>query len=369
MKLSWKNPQDQVFAKRFISTILYYTSNKQTNYPEAKNCLWWNCNIHVWRDEADVIEKEITERTLDVERIKKIDRSLARWGGKLQIPNPPIMAATRKADFLAKAIVWFCQEASIYWDITDITPELRTELENSIFGKALLESDQALDKNKKPEPAPTPTPRAPGATGPGTGIKKGEGTYARSGQHSSLVKNLVGTPGTKIFPERLKAGGKKNRILYIQTPVSASGKPKGIYIDPINYDAITNTATSNPNSHVIKLGAPHYGWASVLYFDDFGYASQFRDKCQSKLGISLEVVHKKYDENGYYRVSTEFGDAWIAADRLNEDVIAENNEQLDGEKLVEENVSESKYEKGEQDWEKAFNNIDVYDEWFHNSVS
>ena len=63
-----------------------------------------------------------------------------------------------------------------------------------------------------------------------------------------------------------------------------------------------------------------------MYFDDPTAADQFKAKCQGKFGQSLVVTHSKCDSNGYFKVMTEFGEAYIRADRLNEELLEEKQE-------------------------------------------
>ena len=63
-----------------------------------------------------------------------------------------------------------------------------------------------------------------------------------------------------------------------------------------------------------------------MYFDDPTAADQFKAKCQSKFGQSLVVTHSKCDSNGYFKVMTEFGEAYIRADRLNEELLEEKQD-------------------------------------------
>ena len=63
-----------------------------------------------------------------------------------------------------------------------------------------------------------------------------------------------------------------------------------------------------------------------MYFDDPNAADQFKAKCQGKFGQSLVVTHSKCDSNGYFKVMTEFGEAYIRADRLNEELLEKKQE-------------------------------------------
>ena len=77
----------------------------------------------------------------------------------------------------------------------------------------------------------------------------------------------------------------------------------------------------------------------ILYFDDLTAANDFKTKCDANLPSNvafLKVKKLPTDPNGYVKVSTNYGEAWIKASRLHEEIIEDEAEV----ELVEEVVTE-----------------------------
>ena len=103
-----------------------------------------------------------------------------------------------------------------------------------------------------------------------------------------------------------------------------SEKPKKqyVYVDPIRFVSDVNK---------IKFGDPSGYSTCKLYFDSLDTAADVIRTIKLRLDIPDHVtgftVKKEYAEpNGYFKINTEVGPAYIKAEKLNEEIVEEITE-------------------------------------------
>lgn len=301
-------------AKRVISTIMKrggYNSNAQ-----SYNHDWFDISHVKW------LMDEFIDRTGDHVANLDVDRAIADLSDKRWWNKPFAKLTKQGQEKIIEILAWFCQQSGLQWDITNWDANKMAEVQKTIWWKAMETYGLYIDENAPAQSSQdqTATSASVSSSNPnaGTGTKKGEGKYAQSGKHSDKVPFLIGQPGQKIYLNGIRVAKKNNRILSVIADPQAA-KKKVLYINPIDYNPNTDTATSG-SSQVRLGGVPHYGWGSILYFEDSNSATAVAKKAEQKYGVQLYLTHSLVDKNGYFKVMTEFGEAYIKADRLNEDI-------------------------------------------------
>ena len=264
-------------------------------------------------DNAKLICNEIKFRNFDFPKLDSALYSIARFVSFEQLHA----SGTRKnltAAQIANIIASFCADQEIFWD--DINTHRTTvEMDTyrmSILGKACWEfgcflSQQADKKTKKPA-ARTSTPRAAGAA-PKSG-------YKSSGPRSGEIKGLLGKPGEKITFS-------SSTIMYVIVCESSKPKTQYVYVDPISYKADPNMA---------RLGDPSGYSACKLFFDKKEDAEFAITTIKSEYTIpdhitGFIVKRQGADANGYFKINTDLGPAYIKASKLNEEITEEMTEE------------------------------------------
>ena len=184
----------------------------------------------------------------------------------------------------------------------------------------------------------------------------GKGVYASSGSHLKDVDNGVIISSKTILPGE-KISKKNGRIMCVLG--QENGKNGKIYIKPFDFDHYTGNVIKlwSGFAKEVKYGDPHFSQACLLYLTSSDDADAFLANCQRKYpNANLALASTPVDKNGYFRVSTDCGEAWIRASRLNEDLTLREDAEIEDLKEREDEPS-------------RIGNIDVYDEWFHDSIS
>lgn len=241
---------------------------------------------------------------------------------------------------LAHILAAFCAEQEIYWDDVN-TARTTVEMETyyrSYFGKACLDFKCFLSQQAEKKPARSSAPRA--ASGASTGSVPSSG-YKTSGPKSGLIKGLIGEPGEKHkFPSY--------SYLYDIICVSDKKKKQFVFIDPLAYKSEVNR---------VRFGDPS-GWSACkLFFETredaeaaintiYGSGS-FRVPADIS---GMTPAKQKVDPNGYFKVMTEVGAAYIKASKLNEAIAEE----------VEADAPKARASRFPE-----INDIDVYNEAMH----
>ena len=235
---------------------------------------------------------------------------------------------------IANILADFCAETEIFWD--DVNT-LRTTVEMdtyrmSALGKACWDYKCFLSQQGKKASGAA---RAPRAASVRTGVPKSG--YKSSGPKSGLVKGLVGEPGEKtILPS--------SDTLFVIVCDSDKKKKQYVFIDPLSPVAEVNK---------VRFGDPS-GWSSCkIFFDSISKVEKALNDIKTgdfriPSDISgLHVERQKADPNGYFKITTDLGEVYIKASKLNEAIEeALNTENTDAEKRT------SRYPE--------INDVDVY---------
>lgn len=198
--------------------------------------------------------------------------------------------------------------------------------EKTLLGDALKQYDGYVEPivvAKKTASTKTSTPKAPGQ-GP-------KNDYKSTGGQSGNVRDLKGTAGTK---EILSVP-----MVFVIKGVNANtAKVPYAFIRPLK------ASGASGNTNKVFLGDPSGYTDCTLFFTTIQEADAFLIKCNNGTipsNISnLQVAKIGVDKNGYYKVGTEYGDAYIKASKLNEELAEEVEKQDEPKKGFIENVSE-----------------------------
>lgn len=265
-------------------------------------------------EKAKRICDEIKFRNFDFPKLDASLHSIARYVSFEQLHD----AGTRKmlrANQIANIIASFCAEQEIFWD--DINTHRTTvEMDTyrmSILGKACWDFgcfiSQRADKKKTSKLVKSVSePRVAGSAS-----KSG---YKSSGPRSGEIGGLIGEPGKKVIFA-------KDDILRVIVCHSTKPKTQYIYVDPIANKADTNIA---------KIGDPSGYSTCKLFFDSIEAAQAAIDTIKSEYKIpdyitGFEIKKQAADPNGYFKIKTDLGNAYIKASKLNEEITEEITEE------------------------------------------
>lgn len=187
------------------------------------------------------------------------------------------------------------------------------EFERTILGAAL--KDYGCFTTSEDAPATsTGTRTASSSNRTATASASGQlpkNDYKSSGGQSHKVRDLKGTPGNKVI---------KTSAMYRIEGVNAnSPKTPYVFIRPLK----ASGAAGSTNK--VFVGDPSGYTDCTLFFDDPAVADAVMVSCANAGSIpsnisQLKVTRIAADRNGYYEVGTEFGNAFIKASKLNEDL-------------------------------------------------
>lgn len=324
------NAKEIELAKRWLSSIFVNAGFKGKNY----------FRYYISQGTTTPLVDELRNRqfTFIRNRLDNLLTSLSQR--KFKTPNGGTVSRTPEQ--LAQYIAWFCKENSIIWDDTNTTQYEMDQYKATILGKALFEAGCFLNTQPASATVKTYTPRTPSQKQPGQPPANG---YKASGAHSADIPNLIGTPGNKLYFN--------GNMLCIEADKIGKNTPNA-FITPLRTTASSVVTINKAAAESVNMGSGNGYTDCRLWFDDNATAQTFLAACQQKFGSKFTNIHlayKKADLNGYFEVSTEFGNAYIKASTLNEDL----EEKLNKKSVIDE--------------AHAINDIETYDYWQHASIS
>lgn len=220
----------------------------------------------------------------------------------------------------------FCADNRLWWDDTTTSHYELDEIKKTKLGKALYErkcflsqpldgadQDEASaferDAGRKPEDASAPAGKP----------------YKQMGKLSYLVPTLIGQPGQKTqLP---------GQVYYITADKIGQNQPY-VFVLPI---ANTGKSVTPEKASKPSLGSAN-GYAScVLYWGTRQAAQNVIDNLSGEIAnfgkySNIFVSYCRADQNGYFKVKTNIGDAYIRASKLNEDLDADGLKEAEDEK-------------------------------------
>lgn len=218
----------------------------------------------------------------------------------------------RSPEYLAAYIAQFCKANDIYWSTEIYSHQEVEEFERTLLGAALKDYGCFTTSEDTPiSPASTKTATSSRRTSASTPGQPPKNDYKSSGGQSQNVRDLKGAPGNKII---------KTSIMYRIEGVNANTpKTPYVFIRPLK----ASGAAGNTNK--VFVGDPSGYTDCTLFFDDHVVADKVLVDCTNANIIptnisGLHVSKIAPDRNGYYEVGTEFGNAFIKASKLNEDL-------------------------------------------------
>lgn len=329
------NANEIELAKRWLNTIFKYAGFTSTT---ARSFFRWYPPINA----ITALVDEIKNRQFTFIKAK-LDQCLVQLSQN-KILTPKGGWVSRNSLQLAQYIAWFCSENNIIWDDTNTTQYEMDQYKDTILGKALFNAGCFLNTQPVTNTSTTKTSRNTTITPKQPGQLPVNG-YKASGAHSGDIPNLVGTPGNKLYLH--------GAMLCIEADKSGKNTPNA-FITPLKATTSSITAVAKSAAEKVNMGSGNGYTDCRLWFDNYITANVFLAACQQKFGNKFNNIHlayKKADINGYFEVSTEFGNAFIKASTLNED--------------LEENLIEQR----EIEEAHAINDIETYDYWQHASIS
>lgn len=221
----------------------------------------------------------------------------------------------KKADVLAQYIADFCARKKIYWD-----DSLRSPYELEAFKKTYLGNALELFGCYVSQPDLAPKTRnlglgnLSGGSSTGTSYSNSgqppKNNYKSTGPQSGNVRDLLSTPNQKET-----VTGKLFGIEGVNTKAQKVGA--FAHIKPLS------AIGASGNTNKVFLGSSNGYTDCKVYLPDIQAADAFLQKCIANCPsyvTGLHVVKKNPDSNGYFRVGTEYGPVYIAAQKLNEEV-------------------------------------------------
>ena len=285
-----------------------------------------------YRDAAKTICACITSRKAETQRFLAFDAAIKLLS---QCSFLPDLTASRgyvreNSDTLCAFIAWFCDENKLVYNNINTSVEEMKQIKNTLIGKTLWDS-YLFAKDHTPENNPNK----------GTIDTSAPADNATSAKPAAQATSAASTPtsnnGTPTATT-VKTGGPAGHTLYrnnasgILTQGKLTNIANGYYVYWIGGE-FTNPGKTQPKLHV----KPQYGKTPLKV--DFGSGQGYNDcilyfaseqAAKNFMGIadankpskvkSLQIKKIGEDKNGYVEVSTEFGNAYIKASKLHEDV-------------------------------------------------
>ena len=324
---SLKNPQRKVPTDQY--RYMYGTHPDNFRVNEQK-----------YQEAAKIICACIRSRKVETQRFLAFDKAIKALAPCHFLPGLDELRGSvgEPAEVLCTFIAWFCSANNLVYDNRNASVEEMKQIKNTLIGATLWDNylfavghtpannpgggTVASTGGASANPDPTPAPANP-ATNNGNGAGTVTQTTVKSGGpagHTLYRKNASGILGN----------GKVTKI-------STDG-----YVYWITGKFVATGGKTDPKLHVKPYYAKaplkvNYGSGQgyndcILYFCSKQQAENFMgiaDAAKPNTVASLMVKAIGEDKNGYVEVATEFGNAYIKASKLHEDVeenLEENNE-------------------------------------------
>lgn len=279
--------------------------------------------------EAHTICKEIQYRLFD---FFEVDKALKNLDGCMFYADPTVTGhwrhneshlrqIKRSPDKLAAIIADFCADNQIYWDDvnTNRTTAEMDQYKQTLLGAALWKEECFLSQVAASKAAATakvnaPAPAARAPRTPRTPGQAPANGYKSSGPQSGNARGLIGQPGDKtVFP----AGTTMYGIYGVNTQAK-NNAPAFALVNPIE---AKGASSNNKAVNKVFVNSSHGYTDCRCFLNNRAEADAFLQMCQTicpATVINLQVGKASADPNGYFQVETDFGPAYIQAQKLNE---------------------------------------------------
>ena len=285
-----------------------------------------------YRDAAKTICACITSRKAETQRFLAFDAAIKLLS---QCSFLPDLTANRgyvreNPDTLCAFIAWFCDENKLVYNNINTSVEEMKQIKSTLIGKTLWDS-YLFAKDHTPENNPnkgTIDTSAPADTAASTK------PTAQATPTTSTPASNNGTPTATT----VKTGGPAGHTLYrsnasgILTQGKLTNISNNYYVYWIGGEFV-NQGKTQPKLHVkpqngksplkVDFGSGQGYNDCILYFASEGAAKNFlgiADAYRPAKVKSLQIKKIGEDKNGYVEVATEYGNAYIKASKLHEEV-------------------------------------------------
>ena len=309
MGKSYLDSDELMVANRWLKTIFFpivngnfnrdylsYRTYSNSSVTGAVNRIYNFITKLLWDTNND-LEPDI-ERLSKSYTIYKIDPDGIDDGTK-DCPNHYSLTKAQICRFIAN----LCAKCEIFWDDTQHTPEELRYFIATPMGKALW--DFRCFVSQEPDTVKVKTPSASTGTTRSVSPSSSSGSSASSGSKLNLQNAGGLLSQTKEVPS-------VSDMYWIDGEFVNPGKTKPrLHVKPFN----------QPGPLTVSYGSGQGFDDCVLFFDDYNKATDFMNKALSNMPTnvrSLGIKRQKTDSNGYFKVSTLFGDAYIKASKLHE---------------------------------------------------
>jgi hypothetical protein len=260
--------------------------------------------------EAKIICDEIRNRVFDFISVDKAINQISRY--VIFTPLHENGSKSLTPGQIARILAAACATQEIFWDDVN-TSRTTVEMDTyrmSTFGKACWEFQCFLSQQADKKAKPMKVGGTVGSTRRSGGVGRTGGTssYKSSGPKSGLIGGLIGEPGDKIHFTGTS-------YLYDIICESSKKKTQFVFIDPIAYKSDINK---------VRFGDPS-GWSAckLLYETREEAEAAIQAIRDGGFRIPTDITgftpaKQKVDPNGYFKVKTEVGPAYIKASKLNE---------------------------------------------------
>lgn len=312
-----------------------------------------------YRKAAVEVCNMIKQRVVETQHFKKYNDALnllSRCYFTPDINSTNIHGHVQKtAPELATYVAWFCASHEFYWDNRNTTKYEMAEIKNTVLGQALYigncfvkqkdpdekkpEEQTAAKADKAPAKQDTPAPASQPAQQGDTG-KQPKNPFKARGPLSNVAVDLIGTPGHKT--------ALSGDIFCINAIDQTTNKALEdcAYIRPVEDKNQDKYKIGNTNKLLFGK-AKGYGYCQIYWQNKADADNYLKSVNWSDLtSMYVGVAKKKANSNGYFAIGTQYGPAYISAEKL--------NEELEEEVITEKKSSISNKEKWER-LENAFN--------------
>ena len=309
MGKSYLDSDELVIANRWLKTIFFpivngtfnrdylsYRTYSTSSVTGAVNRIYEFITKLLWDTNND-LESDL-ERLSKSYTIYKIDANGIDDGTK-DCPNHYSLTKAQICRFIAN----LCAKCEIFWDDTQHTPEELRYFIATPMGKALW--DFRCFVSQEPDTVKVKTP----STSTGAARSTSSSSSSSSGTSSGSKLNLQ------------NAGGLVNQTK--EVPAT----PDMYWID----GEFVNPGKTKPRLHVspymlsgtlpVKYGSGQGFDDCILFFDDYNKAIEFMNKALANLPSNVKTLgikRQRTDSNGYFKVITNCGEAYIKASKLHE---------------------------------------------------
>ena len=281
-----------------------------------------------YRDAAKTVCACITSRKAETQKFLAFDEAIKTLSRCTFLPDLTISRGYIKAtpEAICAFIAWFCDENKLVYNNINTSVEEMKQIKNTLIGKTLWDN-YLFAKDHTPENNPNKGHININIDVPNTS----------SAQATSTTGTPSGSNGTPAATT-VKTGGAAGHTLYrnnasgILTNGKLTNIATGYYVYWIGGE-FTNPGKTQPKLHVkpqysrtplkVDYGSGQGYNDCILYFASEQDARNFMsiaDANKPNKVKSLQIKKIGEDKNGYVEVETEFGNAYIKASKLHEEI-------------------------------------------------